>query len=192
MILCKAHDATYPGRFNLIFYYLLLRSSRSPAIEVELLHLVQVNTKHVRGCAHSAIEQQFFLLSWCMLQHRSVDKLARRLVDVLLLSKQSMTNTATPYTNNNYAFQSVFASDSLLYIFVLSVCSSAMAANIPACPPSLKPIAHYLKTAQEHGNWMKWCCSSLMLVAFGRCLCVYEVCDVWLILLHLFVPWANL
>lgn len=25
-----------------------------------------------------------------------------------------------------------------------------MAANLPACPVSLKPIAHYLKTAQEH------------------------------------------
>lgn len=25
-----------------------------------------------------------------------------------------------------------------------------MAVNLPPCPPSLKPIAHYLKTAQEH------------------------------------------
>lgn len=31
-----------------------------------------------------------------------------------------------------------------------------MAANFPECPPSLRPIAHYLKTAQEHGkSWIR-------------------------------------
>lgn len=30
-----------------------------------------------------------------------------------------------------------------------------MAANLPACPPNLKPISHFLKCAQEHGKYRK-------------------------------------